>query len=103
MRKRLNLQKKDKKFKFSYLKLFCILFSVYFIYTLYTQQIQINKYNSQINMYQSDIETKKKLSEYYKSQKSNMQTDKFIETVAREQLGYVKPYEKVFVDINKNN
>ncbi|MNW22414.1 hypothetical protein D3C71_2238660 [compost metagenome] len=52
-------------------------------------------------MYQSDIDGKKSLVEYYNSQKLNMQSDEFIEFVAREQLGYVKPYEKIFVDVNK--
>lgn len=94
--------KTQKKFKFSFLKLFFVVGFIYFVYTLYNQQIQINKYNSQISMYQSDIDNNKKLTDYYKSEKANIQTDKYIEDVAREQLGYVKPYEKIFVDINKN-
>ena len=38
---------------------------------------------------------------YYKSKKTNIETDEYIEEVAREDLGYVKPYEKIFVDANK--
>src|SRR5574344_2006929 len=96
-----NVKNKKKKKKFSMVKLFAFAFSLYFVYTLVQQQVQINKYNSKIKMYQADIESKKNLVEYYKNQKSSIQTDEYIENVARENLGYVKPYEKIFVDANK--
>lgn len=91
--------KKSKKINL--FKVFFAVFMAYFVYTAYNQQVQINKYNSQISMYKQDISTTNKLTSYYKSQASNMQTDDFIEKMAREKLGYVKPYEKIFVDINK--
>ena len=81
---------------------FCfILFSVYFIYTFLDQQTQINKYNSQIEVYKNEIAARNEVTSYYKEQAENTTTDKYIEQVARETLGYVKPYEKVFVDTNK--
>lgn len=81
---------------------FCfILFSVYFVYTFLDQQTQINKYNSQIEVYKTEIAAKNEITNYYKEQAENTTTDKYIEQVARETLGYVKPYEKVFVDTNK--
>ena len=52
-------------------------------------------------MYKSDIENKNKLVSYYNEQKTNIETDQYIEDVARDTLGYVKPYEKIFVDANK--
>ncbi len=52
-------------------------------------------------MYQADINTKKKLIDYYNNQKDNIKTDEYIESVAREVLGYVKPYEKIFIDANR--
>ena len=66
-----------------------VLWYVAFIFTL------------SIDMYESDIENKNKLVEYYDSQKSVINTDEYIEKVARDTLGYVKPYEKVFIDANK--
>lgn len=83
------------------LHLFSFIFVVYFVYTMVNQQMQINKYDSQIDMYSSDIASKKELIEYYKNQKTNIQTDEYIESVARDTLGYVKPYEKIFVDVNR--
>lgn len=92
---------KKKRIKIKMIHIVMLLFSFYFVYTLVEQQIQINKYDSQIEMYTADIENKKELAKYYDKQKGNIQTDEYIETVARESLGYVKPYEKIFVDANK--
>ncbi len=94
-----NKIKKKKKIRPIFLVLF--VFSIYFVYTFIEQQVQINKYDSQIEMYSADINSKKQLVEYYNNQKGNIQTDEYIEDVARESLGYVKPYEKIFVDANK--
>ncbi len=90
-----------KKKKINMFTVFSFIFVAYFIYTIFDQQIQINKYDSQIEMYSADIETKKQQTEYYKEQKSNLNSVEYIENVARENLGYVKPYEKIFVDTNK--
>lgn len=93
--------KKNKKKKIKMIHIFMLVFSFYFVYTLVDQQIQINKYNSQIEMYRADIKSKTELTDYYNKQKGSIQTDEYIENVARETLGYVKPYEKIFIDANK--
>lgn len=93
--------KKNKKKKIKMIHIVMLVFSFYFVYTLVDQQIQINKYNSQIEMYRADIKSKTELTDYYNNQKGSIQTDEYIENVARESLGYVKPYEKIFVDANK--
>ncbi len=93
--------KKNKKKKIKMIHIVMLVFSFYFVYTLVDQQIQINKYNSQIEMYRADIKSKTELTDYYNKQKGSIQTDEYIENVARETLGYVKPYEKIFVDANK--
>ena len=76
-------------------------FLIYFVYTLFQQQLQLDKYNSQIKMYESEIEAKESLVNYYSNEKDNIDSDEYIEQVARDVLGYVKPYEKVFIDANK--
>ena len=78
-----------------------VAFVGYCSYTILNQQIQINKYDSQISMYEKEIESKNELISYYNEQKNNVNSDEYIESVARESLGLVKPYEKIFVDANK--
>lgn len=103
MRKKVESSKsnKSKNKKIGIVHILSIGFSVYFLYTLVQQQIQINKYDSQIKMYTADIQNKSSLASYYSNQKGSTKTDEYIENVARESLGYVKPYEKIFVDANK--
>lgn len=92
-------KKRKKKIRLFHVAVF--VFVMYFIYTLYDQQLQINKYDSQIDMYNADIKNKKDLKEYYNGQKVNIDSDEYIEKIARESLGYVKPYEKIFIDANR--
>lgn len=93
--------KHKKRKKISLFNLVVFGFFVYFAYTVYDQQLQINSYNSKIETYKADIENKNKLIDYYDNQKDSIESNEYIEEVARETLGYVKPYEKIFVDANK--
>ncbi len=102
MEKKVEVKKLKKNVKSTKILIFVlVVFSLYFVYTIYDQQLQINNYNSQIEMYNSEIASKKELTEYYKNQSQNIETVEYIEQVARDTLGYVKPYEKVFIDTNK--
>lgn len=92
---------KRSKSRINMIHIFFICFFLYFAYTILQQQFQISKYNSQISMYESEIESKNSLVKYYSEQKSSITSDEYIEQIARETLGYVKPYEKVFIDANK--
>lgn len=96
-----NKSSKNRKGKMRISILIPILFIGYCGYTLFDQQLQINKYNSQISMYEKEIESKNELITYYNDQKNNINSDEYIEEVARESLGLVKPYEKIFIDANK--
>ena len=66
-----------------------------------THVSQINKYNSQIEMYKKQIEAKQDLVEYYNNKNENIASDEYIESVAREKLELVKPYDVVYIDSNK--
>lgn len=102
MKKRENINNKiNKKKKIRPIMIVLFAFSIYFVYTFIEQQVQINKYDSEIEMYTADIENKRELVNYYNNQKGNTKSDEYIENVARESLGYVKPYEKIFIDANK--
>lgn len=102
MKKRENINNKiNKKKKIRPVMIVLFAFSIYFVYTFIEQQVQINKYDSEIEMYTADIENKRELINYYNNQKGNTKSDEYIENVARESLGYVKPYEKIFIDANK--
>lgn len=47
------------------------------------------------------VEEEKELNQGLQKQKEEVNSDQYIEKVAREKLGLVKPGEKVFVDIGR--
>lgn len=62
------------------------------------QQPQITKNKAQIAQLQEQISYEEKRMEEVDSLKSKVNTDEYIEKVAREKLGLVKANEKIFVD-----
>ncbi len=97
-------KKVEKKHRFRVFKITNILavcFAIYIIYTVADQQITLNKYATQIETYETQISAKKDLLEFYTVDRENESTDEYIEKVARESLGLIKPYEKVYIDVSK--
>ena len=90
-----------KKYKVDWLRVGFIGFMVYFAVTFTTQQLQINEYNVKLEDIQTQIEEAEQKTEEIKNKKSMTDDAKYIESVAREELGLVKPYEKIFIDVNK--
>lgn len=95
--------KKKKKVKKSQTGIMILssLIIIYFISLIYDQQITINNYNSQIEMYETEIAKNTEIQEDLISDDENLSEDAYIEKIAREELGLVKPYEKIFIDISQ--
>ena len=92
---------KNKKIKIDYLKIGIISISIYFLTTFVTQQFKINEYNVKKEYYKNEISTRENKIKSLESTIGTVDDSAYIEKVAREQLGLVKPYEKVFIDTNK--
>lgn len=89
--------KRGKLFK----KIFIILFILYFIYTLISQQETLNAYAKEEDRYNKYIEIAEEEQKELKSTKENINSNEYIEHVAREKLGMYYPNERVYVDIEK--
>ncbi len=94
-------KKKKKKIELDYVRIILVVFLVYFAYTFIAQQFSINEYDVKIADIQSKIENENDRVEEINTLKTKANTVEFIEDVARSELGLIKPYEKVFVDVNK--
>ena len=68
---------------------------------LIAQQFNISRLNREIDAVSEQIELAEREGEILQSEKEASQTDEYVERVAREKLGYMKPYEKVFIDSSK--
>lgn len=93
--------KKRSRKKFNFWTLLLIASICYFGYTVYNQQIYIEQRQAQINKTEKEMHGETIKQQQLLKQKSTIDTDEFVEKIAREKLGYVKDGEKLYVDTNK--
>lgn len=96
-----NYSNKKSRKKINFARVLGIGIFVYFISVFCVQQFRINEYRVQEEYYEnaiSEINEEKMANEELMAQTN---TAEYIEQVAREKLGLVKPYEKIFMDMNK--
>jgi len=74
---------------------------IYFIYVFIDQQKLINAKTNEMQNLQNKIAEEERINEELKQQKEMINTDEYVEKIAREKLGMVKRGEKVFVDVNR--
>lgn len=96
-----NVNKKKKKYRVDYVRVLLIVCLVYFSVTFVKQQFEINEYNVKINSIKQDIADANQEIESLNETKEKANDSEYIEKVAREELGLVKPYEKIFIDVSK--
>lgn len=98
-----NIQKsvKKKKLELDYVRIILVGFAIYFVYTFVVQQFRMNEYDVRIADIESKIADANDRVEEIDDLKTKTNTTEFIEEIARSELGLVKPYEKVFIDVNK--
>ena len=83
------------------LKLAIFAFAAYIVFALVNQQVQINEKSQELADLQEQVETQKIENEDMKHalNADEEETKEYIERVAREDLDYAKPGERVFVNI----
>lgn len=96
--------KENKKTKNKKINIFTIVFLiliVYFSFTFLKQQFQINELNLELKDLNTKIVSKQLDTEEIKELSTKTSDPEYIEKLAREKLNLIKPYEKIFVDVNK--
>lgn len=76
-----------------------IAFFVYFSFIAVDQQKMMNLKQSALDNAENRIRKEELIKQELEKQKEILNSDEYIEKVAREKLGLVKPGEKVFIDI----
>lgn len=95
------VKKKTKNLKTFVRKILVCFIILYISGLLIAQQFNISRLNREIDAVSEQIELAEREGEILQSEKEASQTDEYVERVAREKLGYMKPYEKVFIDSSK--
>lgn len=83
------------------MNLILIVLVVYSIFTFVNQQSKLNSYKEEISYYSAQIEELKEKEEELLATQENVNSEEYIEKVAREELDMYLPNEIVFVDISK--
>ena len=68
---------------------------------LINQQKTLNSYNSQQAYYEDKIKSAKLYQQTLINEKDNLNSDDYIEKIAREKLDMYSDNERVYIDINK--
>lgn len=74
---------------------------LYLSYTALGQQKLLNAKDLEMSKIEDKIKEETKTNEELKKEKEMINSDEYIEKVARDKLGMVKKDERVFVDIGK--
>lgn len=83
------------------LRIALLAFAVYIVASIVNQQIQIGQKKQELSMVSQQLNAQNLKNEELKTalETGTTNSDEFIERKAREELNYVKPNERVFVNI----
>ena len=84
-----------------YKNLLMILFIIYFVVTLVSQQKVLNEYRVESKTYSKELKSQEELNKKLNETKDNIDSDAYIEEVAREKLDMYLPNERVYIDMEK--
>jgi cell division protein FtsL len=87
--------KKNKKL---YRNLILFVISVYFIFTIFSQQTTLSQYTQDAKELSQKIESEKEKKEELAKKKDDVNSLDFIEQTAREKLDMYYPNERIYVD-----
>ena len=73
----------------------------YIVNIFIAQQKTLTSYNAEINRYEEKIEEAEETKESLVAMKDNVNSQEYIEKIAREKLGMYLPNERVYIDIGK--
>lgn len=83
------------------MNLILILVVVYACFTFFNQQAKLNSYNQDISYYSTQKEELKEKKEELFKEQENVNSEEYIEKMAREKLDMYLPNETVYVDVSK--
>lgn len=90
------MKTKEKKRRFKIRHLLIVILAVFLIITLGKQQVKINEIKRKQAIVERDIQEALQQQQKLKEQIELLNTDEYIEKIAREELGLVKPGEIIY-------
>lgn len=92
---------RNQKMKNLLKKVLILIFIIYFIYTIISQQKTLNAYAQEKESVNDQIDVAEETQAELTEMKENINSDEYIEQIAREKLEMYYPNERVYIDIEK--
>lgn len=92
---------RNQKMKNLLKKVLILIFIIYFIYTIISQQKTLNAYAQEKESVNDQIDVAEETQTELMEMKENINSDEYIEQIAREKLEMYYPNERVYIDIEK--
>ena len=90
-----------RKYRVNWFRLITIGLSCYFIYLTIGQQQQLNAIGNEAQSIQLQQEQSKQLNATLKAERDALNDPRYVEKVARQELGLVKPGETPYIGVDK--
>ncbi len=88
--------------KNNFIKKVCFIILIIYVFVIIiNQQKTINSYNNQQKYYEAKIEDAQSYNKSLNLEKNNLNSEEYIEKIAREKLNMYSKDERVYVDINR--
>lgn len=92
---------RNQKMKNLLKRVLILIFIIYFIYTIISQQKTLNAYAKEKEKINEQIDVAEEAQTELMKMKENINSDEYIEQIAREKLEMYYPNERVYIDIEK--
>ena len=92
---------RNQKMKNLLKKVLILILIIYFIYTIISQQKTLNAYAQEKESVNDQIDVAEETQAELTEMKENINSDEYIEQIAREKLEMYYPNERVYIDIEK--
>ena len=92
---------RNQKMKNLLKKVLILIFIIYFIYTIISQQKTLNAYAKEKEKINEQIDVAEEAQTELMKMKENINSDEYIEQIDREKLEMYYPNERVYIDIEK--
>ena len=79
-----------------------LLAGMYFVYAMIWQQSMISQKDKELEALRQSVDAANAETERLKLEVESLNDPEYIERIAREELGLVRPNERVFIDSNKS-
>ena len=92
---------KNKNLKLILKRVLIIAIAIYVVYTFFAQQKTLNAYQADKERYAEQIAVEEEKKAELNETKANVNSEEYIEDIARDKLDMYLPNEKVYIDISK--